>query len=104
MVRQVATALSLTFRGRGSGRAYVIVATLGTGVTVLYLFMLPSPAVGGSSRVALRYLTPSRGAAAAVLRFGFALAVAINAGAIAERRHTAEAIGIGGLVAKLVAR
>lgn len=77
-------------------------AVLGTGATMFYLFMLPSPAVGRLSAAALRYLTPPLAAAAIMLGFGFALAVVINAGAIAQRRHTAEVVGIGGLIASLL--
>lgn len=102
VIRQVGIALSLTFHGPGCGRAYVIVGALGTGATAFYLFMLPSPAVGGLSPAALHYLTPSLAAAAVVLGFGFALAVAINAGAIAQRRHAAEVVGIGGLIASVL--
>jgi len=102
MFRQVWAALDLTFRGPGSVRAYWILGGLGSVTTVFYLFMLPSPAVGGLSPVALRYLTPFLAAAAVALGFGFALAVTINAGAIAQRRHTAEAVGIGGLIASVL--
>jgi len=102
MNRQVRSALALTFSGSGSRRSYGIVAGLGTVATMFYLFMLPSPAVGGLSPLALRYLTPPLALAAVVLGFGFALAVAINAGSFANRRHTAEAVGIGGLLASLL--
>jgi hypothetical protein len=102
MIRQVGAAVALTFGGPGAGRAYAILVLLGSAATAFYLFMLPSPAVGGLSLAALRYLTPWLAGAAAILGFGFALAVAINAGALTRRRHGADAVGIGGLIASLL--
>ncbi|GAC1403122.1 MAG: hypothetical protein NVSMB64_04210 [Candidatus Velthaea sp.] len=102
MIRQVKTALDLTFRGPGSRRAFAILGGAGTAATTFYLFMLPSPAVGGLSPIALRYLTPFLAIAAVTLGFGFALAIAINVGALAQRRASAEIVGIGGLLASVL--
>lgn len=102
MLRQVALAIALTFRGPGYRRSYLIALGLGTVVTAFYLVMLPSPAVGGFSLAALQYLKPSLAIAAAALGYGFALAIAINIGAFDRRSHGAEVVGLGGLLAAVL--
>jgi hypothetical protein len=102
MIRQAGSAFALTFRGPGAPLAYAITFGLGTALTAFYLVMLPSSAVGGFSLVALRYLTPALSLSAASLGYGFALTIAINAGSSAQRSRTAEAAGIGGLLAAIL--
>lgn len=96
---QVLRGIALTFTGPRRARAYGITLGLGTALTGLYLVMLPSSAVGGFSLVALQYLTPPLALAAAVLGYGFALTLAINASALAQRSRAAGAVGLGGLIA-----
>ncbi|GAC1656607.1 MAG: hypothetical protein NVS4B3_22430 [Gemmatimonadaceae bacterium] len=99
VIRQVAHAIAVTFRGPTAVRALAILLGLGSIATAFYLIMLPSSAVGGFSLMALRYLTPTLAIAAATLGYGFALAIAINVGALRRRSHAAEAAGVGGLIA-----
>ncbi|GAC1550206.1 MAG: hypothetical protein NVS3B16_24430 [Vulcanimicrobiaceae bacterium] len=102
MIRQVATAISITFRGAGARLAYALFVGLGTAATAFYLVMLPSSSVGGFSFAALHYLTAPLALAAVVLGYGFALAVAINLGAFSQRSRTAEVAGVGGLLAAIL--
>lgn len=102
VISQVSTALAMTFRGSGAGRAYALLFGLGTTATAFYLVMLPSSSTGGFSLEALRYLTVPFALAAIVLGFGFALAIAINLGAFSQRSRSAEAVGLGGLLAAVL--
>lgn len=102
MVRQVRTALYLTFTGPPGFRSYAVLFGLGSAATAFYLIMLPSSAVGGFSFAAVRYLTPGLALAAAALGYGFALAVAINVGALSRRSRSAEVVGVGGLLASIL--
>lgn len=102
VIRQVGLAIALTFRSQDAPRAYALLIGLGSVATAFYLVMLPSSAVGGFSLVALHYLTPAFALAAAVLGYGFALAIAINIGAFSRRSRSAEAAGLGGLLAAVL--
>jgi asparagine N-glycosylation enzyme membrane subunit Stt3 len=102
MIRQVVSAIELTFRGEKAPLAYAILLGLGTIATAFYLVMLPSSAVGGLSLAALHYLTMPLASAAVVLGYGFALAIAINLGAFSQRSRTAEVAGVGGLLAAML--
>jgi hypothetical protein len=102
MIRQVAQGIALTFHGARAALSYTILVGLGTAVTLLYFVVLPSSTVGGFSLLALHYLTPSLALAAAALGYGFALAIAINASSWAQRSRTAEAVGLGGLLAGIL--
>ena len=102
MIRQVSTVIAQTFGPPDALRSYLITLGAGSVVTAFYLVMLPSSAVGGISPMALRYLTPALGLAAALLGYGFALAVAINVGSLARRSGTSEVAGIGGLLAAVL--
>ncbi|GAC1628002.1 MAG: hypothetical protein NVS4B5_19320 [Vulcanimicrobiaceae bacterium] len=102
VIRQVAAATTLTFRGKGAAVAYAWLLGLGTVATAFYFVMLPSSAVGGLSLLALRYLTVPLALAAVVLGYGFALAIAINLGAFSQRSRTAEVAGVGGLIAAIL--
>lgn len=102
VIRQVASAIRVTFQGKGAPLAYGLLLGLGTLATAFYLVMLPSSSVGGFSLVALQYLTVPLAFAAFVLGYGFALAIAINLGAFSQRSRTAEVAGIGGLLAAIL--
>jgi hypothetical protein len=102
VIRQVGTAIALTVQGPGAAKAYALFFSLGSMATAFYLVMLPSSAVGGFSLAALRYLTPTFALAAAVLGYGFALAITINVGAFSQRSRSAEVAGFGGLLAALL--
>jgi hypothetical protein len=102
VIRQVPMGVAMTFRGKGTNRAYAIFLGLGSSATAFYLIMLPSSSAGGFSPAALRYLTPPLALAAAVLGYGFALAIAINIGAFSRRSRSAEAVGLGGLLAAIL--
>lgn len=99
---QVVRGIALTFTGPGRIRAFAIALGLGSLLTAFYLVMLPSAAVGGFSFVALQYLTPPLAVIAAVLGYGFALSLAINASALAQRNRVAGAVGVGGLLAAVL--
>ena len=102
MIRQVISAIDLTFHGERASLAYGIVFGLGSIATAFYLVMLPSSAVGGLSLLALHYLTIPLAIAAFILGYGFALAIAINLGAFSQRSRTAEVAGVGGLLAAIL--
>lgn len=101
MIRQVESALTATFRGPRSIRAYVIFLGVGVLATAFELIALPSPAVGGLSFSALRFLTPWLAAAAAFIGFGFGLSLALNADVTVGRR-TSRAAGVGGMLASVL--
>jgi hypothetical protein len=101
-MRQVATGIALTFAGPQKWSSCAITLGFGTVITVFYLVMLPSLAVGSFSLITLRYLTPSLALAAAALGYGFAATIAINVSSLAQRSRTADITGVGALLGALL--
>ena len=63
--------------------------------------MLPSPAVGGFSPVALRYLTPPLAVLAVALGFGLGATLAINLTAV-KKSGTSGAVGFAGVISSVL--
>jgi len=101
MFGQARQGLKIAFLGPQKGRAWTILLVAGTLATVFYLFMLPSPAVGGFSAAALRYLTPQLAALAFFLGFGLAATLAINLTALTKSAGSGVA-GFAGILSSVL--
>jgi len=101
MVGQVVQGFRLTFAGVQKTRGLLILFVSGAGATAFYLFLLPSPAVGGISPLALHYLTPALTALAILFGFGLSATLALNFSAI-RRSKAAGAAGLGGLLTSVL--
>jgi len=101
MVGQVARGFSLTFTGSRKTGALLMLFVGGAGATTFYLFLLPSPAVGGISPVALHYLTPPLTMLAILFGFGLSATLALNFSAV-KRSKASGAAGLGGLLTSVL--
>ncbi len=98
---QVAQGFAVTFSGPPKFRAFAILFIVGAGATIFYLFMLPSPAVGGLSAAALHYLTPLLVILAILLGFGLSATLAINLTAL-KKSTSSRAVGVMGVLSSVL--
>jgi len=101
MVGQVARGFNLTFTGSRKSGALLILLVGGAAATTFYLFLLPSPAVGGISPMAFHYLTPPLTVLAILFGFGLSATLAINFSAL-KRSKAAGVAGLGGLLTSVL--
>ncbi|GAC1389542.1 MAG: hypothetical protein NVSMB31_05620 [Vulcanimicrobiaceae bacterium] len=101
VIGQAFQGFSVTFDGPRKVRAVLILTLGGMVATAFYLFMLPSPSVGGFSLIALQYLTPGLALIAALLGFGLSATLAINITAF-SMSASSNAAGLGGFIASVL--
>jgi len=104
-MRRLLSAFTMIFSRPAAARSLGIALGLGSLVFAFYVIALPAGTLGALSPAALQFLTPWQVLAAAILGYGFAIAIAMNvaaAGGNGGLRKGAGALGIGGLIASLL--